>query len=199
MQEIEAKYYLGNLAAFRKRLTAQGGKLIHPRVLETNLRFDTPGADLSQQYRVLRLRKAHTVTLTYKGMALMLDGVSQRQEIETEVGDFETARALLEGLGYQVVRTYEKFRTEYLLNGLLVTLDELPYGDFVEIEGQRAADIRQLAARLELDTSVNVPVNYLSLLDRFNLSRNLQIRDLTFENLEDFTITPQDLGVTPAD
>lgn len=199
MKEIEAKYYLQNLTAFREKLEALGGKLINPRILETNLRFDTPAGDLSREYKVLRLRKAHKITITYKGVALLLDGVSQRKEIETEVGDLETAKALLEHLGYQVVSRYEKFRTEYLLDGLIITLDELPYGDFAEIEGQDAAEIRQLAIKLGLDPTASVPVNYLMLMDRVREHRQLTAWDLTFENFKGLSISADDLGVTPAD
>ena len=199
MDEIEAKYYVRDLPAVEGKITVEGGTLLNARIHETNLRFDTPNEDLSRQYRMLRLRKAHTVTITYKGTASVQDGVSQRQEIETEMGDFEVAKSLLEALGYQVTRIYEKYRTEYLLDGLTIALDELPYGNFVEIEGAGAEKIRQIAARLELDPAVNIPANYLMLLDRLNKNRNLTLRDLTFENLNGLTITPEDLDVIPAD
>ena len=199
MQEIEAKYFIRDLAKLEARILAEGGQRLHPRILETNLRFDTQNRDLSQHFQVLRLRQAHKVTMTYKGIALMLDGASQRQEIEIEVGDLDTARAMLEALGYQVVRTYEKYRTEYQLDGLTITLDELPYGEFVEIEGPGAAEIRQMAIRLGLDATANVQVNYLMLLDRVREARHLTFHDLTFENFKGLSITSQDLGVRPAD
>jgi adenylate cyclase class 2 len=199
MQEIEAKYYVRNLPAVEAKIISGGGTLLHARIHETNLRFDTPDGDLSRQYQMLRLRKTHTVTITFKGSASVLEGVSRRQEIETEMGDFEIAKSLLEALGYQVTRIYEKYRTEYQLDGLTIALDELPYGNFVEIEGTGPEKIRQAAARLGLDPAVNIPANYLMLLDRFNKTRGLMLRDLTFENLRDLVITPEDLDVIPAD
>lgn len=199
MQELEAKFYLRNPSVFPTKLASIGAQIVHPRILEINLRFDTPEGDLDRQNKLLRLRKAHTVTLTYKGAAKNLGGASQRQEIETEVGDFETTSALLTALGYQVSRIYEKYRTEYRLNRLIITLDELPYGDFIEIEGPDVGEIQQMADRLGLDWSANIAVNYLILLDRVKAYRELAFRDLTFENFKDLSITADDLRITPAD
>ena len=56
-QEIEAKFYLQDQAAFRQRLMAASARLIQPRVQETNLRFDTAQRDLSRKAQVLRLRQ----------------------------------------------------------------------------------------------------------------------------------------------
>ena len=52
-----------------------------------------------------------------------------------EVSSFDNAKALLEALGYRVSVMYEKYRTTYDWGGCEVTLDEMPYGDFAEIEG----------------------------------------------------------------
>ena len=199
MQELEAKFYVRHLKPFEQKLIALGANILRPRILETNLRFDTPDHQLSQRLQMLRLRKAHTNTLTYKGASQVVDGASQRQEIEIEVEDFGAAMALLEALGYQVSSIYEKYRTEYKSNSLLVTLDELPFGKFIEIEGSDTLFIRQLANQLGLKWSANITANYLMLLDHFNQTLNIPLRDLTFENFAGLTITPQDLGVSPAD
>ena len=199
MQELEAKFYLRNLSVFPGRLEAAGAVIVRPRILETNLRFDTPDRDLNRKHQLLRLRMAHTATLTYKGSAKVVGGASQRQEIETEVVDFQAARALLEALGFQVSRVYEKYRTEYHLNGLMITLDELPFGDFIEIEGTEVAEIQEGANTLGLDWSANITDNYLMLLDRVMAFRELNFRDLTFENFRDLTIRAEDLGIRAAD
>ena len=64
-QEIEVKFYLQDLAAFRQRLLSAGAFLTQPRVKEINLRFDTPQKDLSQKAQVLRLRKDEAVHPTF--------------------------------------------------------------------------------------------------------------------------------------
>ena len=52
-----------------------------------------------------------------------------------EVESFDQARAFLAALGYQVDMVYEKYRTKYELEGVHLDLDEMPYGDFIELEG----------------------------------------------------------------
>src|SRR3990172_1232689 len=133
--ELEIKLYLNDLPAFRQRLEALGAKLVQLRVHEVNLRFDTPEGSLTRSLQVLRLRQDTAARLTYKGPGEDTGGVRARRELEFTVSDFEAARALLEALGYQVSLMYEKYRTTYDLDGVYVTLDEMPYGDFAEIEG----------------------------------------------------------------
>ena len=49
---------------------------------------------------------------------------------------------------------YEKYRTTYSLGDVLVTLDEMPYGHFSEIEGPNAARLQEIAESLWLDWSL---------------------------------------------
>lgn len=196
MKEIEAKFYLNRIEEILPRLEKLGAALIAPRALETNLRFDTPERKLDDAHQLLRLRQYHDVTLTYKSEATVNGGVSERVEIETKVGNFDTMRKLLEALSFQVSAVYEKYRTMYRLGGVVVTLDELPYGDFLEIEGKDAAAIQQAAEQLGLNWSANITDNYLLLMRRLPGENHT---NLTFEAFKDVTISPGDLGVVPAD
>ena len=84
---------------------------------------------------MLRLRQDEAVKLTYKADASMASGIVSRFEAEVKVSDFETMRLILQRLGYGVELIYEKYRTTYALDGAEIVLDELPYGNFTEIEG----------------------------------------------------------------
>src|SRR5512138_679172 len=137
-QELEVKFFLAGRDALEARLRAAGARLKHPRVFESNLRFDRPDGSLARQRQVLRLRQDERVRVTFKGPAAAGQDVSDRAEIEFEASSFDNARALLEALGYRVSVMYEKYRTTYELGGCEVTLDELPYADFAEIEGPGA-------------------------------------------------------------
>ena len=77
-------------------------------------------------------------------------------------------------------------------------LDELPYGNFVEIEGE-FEELKPLAQMLGLNWDAAIPASYHSLFDRVSISRNLTFRDLSFEKFKDIKISPGDLGVEPAD
>jgi adenylate cyclase class 2 len=198
-QELEIKLYLSNLPALHSRLEGLGARLAQPRVHETNLRFDTPSGELTRTYQVLRLRRDTAARLTYKGPGENVGGVRARREIEFTVGDFEAARALIEALGYRVSLTYEKYRTTYQLEGALVTLDEMPYGNFAEIEGPDAGGIRSLAGKLGLDWEARVGESYTTLFEGLRNAMGLSFRDLSFANFAGLQVRPEDLGVRPAD
>ena len=74
-----------------------------------------------------------------------------RLELEVVVSDFATTQRLLEALGYQISLVYEKYRSIYELQRVHVTLDEMPFGAFVELEGPDGATIQAVAQRLGLD------------------------------------------------
>ena len=199
MKEIEAKFYVWNLDRISDQLEALGAEMIHPRVFEQNWRYDTPDQAMNARHQLLRLRKSHIVTLTYKSSAVDVEGTSQRIEYETEVSDFEMTRNLLGALGYVVTDCYEKYRTGYTLGGLYITQDELPFGDFVEIEGNQVSEIQSAAADLGLDWDANITQNYLLLFKTLQKNTGIDESELIFERFSGYQINPEDLGVTPAD
>jgi adenylate cyclase, class 2 len=198
-QEIEAKFLVQHLAGLEKRLQSMGAQLDAPRVHEINLRFDKPSGELSQARQVLRLRQDANSVMTFKGPAQADQPVSVRQEIEFVVSDFGAARRLLEALGYQVVVMYEKFRTSYRLENLVIVLDEMPYGHFAEIEGPNAVRIEQVARALKLNWEERCGDSYLAIFDRLRAKLKLPATDLSFEALAGKRITPAKLGLAYAD
>lgn len=199
MQETEAKFYIQDLNRIKSQLEKLSAQLIQERVLETNIRFDLPGATLRAQGRVLRLRRDTDVRLTYKGASTNEQGVLSREEIEFVVEDFEKARRFLEALGYQKLVYYEKYRTTYEWNKTHVMLDELPYGDFVEIEGETVETIRMVTDQLNLDWAVAIGTSYSALFDRVRRALKLSFQDLSFSSFENVKVQATDLGVLVAD
>ncbi len=183
-QELEVKYRVADLGRLRERVEALGGECLQPRTFERNLRFDTPDGELRRSLRVLRLRQDTAARLTYKGPSENRGGARLRQEIEFEVSDFTAARHFLEALGYRVSVTYEKYRATYRLRGVLVTLDELPYGDFVELEGETPESIREVSGLLGLRWEARLPESYLSLFERARRALGWEFHDLIFANFE---------------
>ncbi len=198
-QEIEVKFYVRSLPALAARLQQLGAAVTQTRVWERNLRFDTPDGNLRRASRVLRLRQDTAARMTYKGPGRIIDGVQHRAEIELTVESLDQARALLEALGYQVSMAYEKYRTTYSIGGTLVTLDELPYGSFVEIEGPTSEAIAQVAGSLKLNWEARINESYAALFDRTRATLNLPFRDLLFDNFRSVAVQPEDLGVRFAD
>ena len=199
MQEIEAKFYVRDLKRIETRLQNWEARLIQPRILETNIRFDLPDARLRSEGRVLRLRQDSEARLTYKDSGRSKQGIVNRTEIEFVVEDFEKARLFLEALGYQKLLIYEKYRTTYDLNECHIMLDELPYGNFVEIEGENTEMIHKVANQLELDMNTSITASYSALFERVRGALNLTFTDLTFTNFLELQIDADYLQVQPAD
>jgi adenylate cyclase, class 2 len=198
-REIEVKFYVKAVSPIAARLSTLGAVQTQSRLHEYNLRFDTPAGSLARESKVLRLRQDSASYLTFKGPGALIDGVSQRQEIEFTLDDFESARAFLQALGYQVSMVYEKYRTVYRLETALVTLDEMPFGYFVEIEGPDGATIQQVCARLGLNWDARIIDSYAGLFNVVRSSLGLDTDHLTFDFFSGMQVTAADLGVRPAD
>ena len=198
-QEIEAKFYVTGWNGIKERLHEWDAHLIQGRILETNIRFDLPGARLRSEGRVLRLRRDTEARLTYKGGSLNENGVLHRTEIEFTVGDHEKARQFLKALGYQELMRYDKYREVYELEGCHIMLDELPYGHFVEIEGDGLESIQKMASSLHLNWNAAITRSYSTLFDSVKHALKLNLTDLSFENFVGIEVKPEHLDVTPAD
>lgn len=198
-KELEVKFHVSDLAEIEKQLVKLGATLVQPRTHEYNLRFDKPSGDLAQAESMLRLRRDAGSHVTFKGPSSTLGGVLARQEIEFEVSNFVSAQKLIEALGFRSKFVYEKYRTTYGLDGLKITLDEMPYGLFVEIEGKEAAPIQKAANQLNLDWQERLPETYISIFRRLKELFSLHFTDLTFANFEGAEINMQRVGINAAD
>ncbi len=198
-KELEVKYYVRDFAKIEPRLLDLGAALFQPRTLEINLRFDTAENELGQSFRVLRLRQDTEARLTFKGPSQSYGGARLRQEIEFVVSDFEAARAFLEALDYQVIVIYEKYRTTYELAGVHVTLDEMPYGKFVELEGPDPVSLQIVNQKLVLDWQAQVFGSYTTIFEQLKAEQGYNFRDLTFENFKEIAVTAEMLHVSPAE
>lgn len=199
-RETEVKFYVRDLKRVELRLRELKARLIQPRVHEVNLRFDNPGGDLRRSLKVLRLRKDSKAKLTFKGPSEAREGgVLSRREVEFTVGDFDSAREFLELLGFVPIVFYEKYRATYELEGVHVMLDELPYGEFVEIEGEDIVALRRVAGLLGLNWEAMVKAGYHALFERVVDKHGLEAGKLSFKALENVRITPDDLRIIPAD
>jgi adenylate cyclase class 2 len=198
-KELEVKFYLANKHSLESILKGMGASVLQTRTYEHNLRFDTAEGTLTSSEQVLRLRKDHANHLTYKGPSDVKDGVSARTEIEFSVDDFDKAQDLLEALGYRVSMLYEKYRAVYELSGALITIDEMPFGDFAEIEGTDRANIESVCSQLGLIWEHRSLESYAVLFEIVKKNLNLSFRDLTFENFAGIKVDASHFALFPAD
>lgn len=194
-QETEVKFFVRNLKPIELRLLELKAQLIQPRVHEINYRFDFPNNELRNNQKVLRLRKDDQAHLTFKGASKEFQGVMSREEIEFVVEDFDKAKQLLESLGFTPVVFYEKFRTTYELHETHIMLDELPYGQFVEIESNDITAIKNVSNLLGLNWNAMVKAGYHALFDRVANKYGLESWNLSFEALNGVKIKAEDLQI----
>ena len=213
LQETEAKFFVLDLDGIRMRLQTLEAHLIQPRVLETNIRFDLPDSSLRSEGRVLRLRQDTEAKFTYKSGSTYQQGVLSRKEIEFVVSDFEKAKLFLEELGYQKLFYYEKYRTTFDLNSANpsegsgpsegfthIMLDELPYGNFVEIEGENVEVIQAIANKLSLKWDSAIATSYHVLFERLCTKHpELDPKELSFSALSGSNISVRELDIHAGD
>jgi len=197
--EKEAKFYIRDLKKIEQQIITLGGVIVQPRVFESNLRFDTPKRELSASYQVLRLRRDTRARMTFKGPADPNSEVSARLEYEVEISDFATGRHILKALGYEVITIYEKYRTSYSLDDVEISLDEMPFGSFMEIEGADTRHIQAMAGKLNLKWENRSALSYLRIFSQVKEQLGLSMRDLTFENFSELDIQPDHLQLSHAD
>ena len=179
--EIEVKFYLSDMDHIRDRIIELGA-VSRGRVFETNIRFDDADNHLIEKKSLLRLRQDKKTILTFKSEPPFKDDQFKiLRELEVEVSDFTTMKHILESLGFREEQVYEKWRETFMLNSTNLCLDTMPYGDFLEIEGQKD-DIKKLASQIGLKWKKRILLNYLAIFDVIRQKSNLPFYDVTFSN-----------------
>ena len=136
--ETEVKILLKDAAAVTKKLTGAGFALSVSRQFEANTLYDTEERALAQKGMLLRLRQTgNKGVITWKGPG-KASPYKSRPELETGLDSIETLGKILEQLGYRPSFRYEKYRSEFRCaddEAGVVTMDETPIGNFLELEG----------------------------------------------------------------
>ncbi|MBW2662868.1 MAG: class IV adenylate cyclase [Deltaproteobacteria bacterium] len=179
--EIEVKFYLSDMDRIRDRII-EIGAVSRGRVFETNIRFDDSDNSLIQKKSLLRLRQDTKTILTFKSEPPVKDDQFKiLRELEVEVSDFTTMKNILESLGFREEQVYEKWRETFILNSANLCLDTMPYGNFLEIEGQKE-DIKELVSQIGFKWKKRILLNYLAIFDVIKQKSNLPFYDVTFSN-----------------
>ncbi len=167
MYETEVKLQTTDLAAVRERLEALGARLKERVEDETDLQFGVKDDPEALAEKVLRLRiMGDGGMLTWKGPPEFERGVKNRQELQTIVQDAAMMRQILDRLGYHVRLEYSKRREYWDLRGLTISLDELPFGSYVEVEGDGSL-IEQAVCDLGLTSAERIKDGYPQLAARW--------------------------------
>ena len=164
--EIEKKYRLTEqqAKALPQRLRLIGSERCDSE-FEVNTLYSSPGLDL--EGAVLRLRRiGQRAILTFKKRFSSPSSVKRQLEEETEVDDGDAMARILDRLGFKPSLIYEKRRETWKHHSTEVAIDELPFGWFLEIEGEEA-DIVAVERALGLDESTAEEATYPALTRKF--------------------------------
>ena len=185
--EVEVKFYLTDVRLMRSRIINLGADS-SGRVFETNVRFDDINDNLIQRKSLLRLRRDNKTTLTYKSEPEAKDkNFKVLKELEVAVSDFNTMKLILESLGFYKKQIYEKWRETFKLNGIIFCIDTMPYGNFLEIEGEKE-NIKDFATRIGLNWKSRILFNYLEMFDILKTKIKLPFSDVTFSNFKNISM-----------
>jgi adenylate cyclase class 2 len=134
--EIEKKY----------RLTQRERDVLIKRLEEVTAQFCGEAFEENTLYSggvidlkncVLRLRRVGgKAILTYKERLQSSSAIKQQREDESEIEDADAMASILQALGYKPAIVYEKRRATWRVANTEVVIDELPFGLYLEIEGE---------------------------------------------------------------
>ncbi|MEE8525999.1 MAG: class IV adenylate cyclase [Thermoanaerobaculia bacterium] len=162
--ERELKFGDVDHQRLRRRLEELDAERRGGAAFEDNWVFDA-GGELQKSGSLLRLRiDGQGSRVTFKGPATFEEGVKVRPELETAVGSAEEMRKIFEALGYSAVARYQKYREDWRLGTVVVSLDRLPIGDFAEFEGDGCD---AMARRCGLDPEQAERRNYLRIYEDY--------------------------------
>jgi len=185
--EIEVKFYITDIESVRNRITELGA-VCQGKVFESNIRYEDADNTLIKKKSLLRLRKDSSAKLTFKSEPPVKDNQFKiHRELEVEVSDFSVMHQILDALGYHKEQVYEKWRETFILNNTHFCIDNMPYGDFLEIEGEKTA-IRDMADKISLKWEKRILINYIRIFDIVRQEMNLSFSDITFDNFKNIRV-----------
>jgi adenylate cyclase class 2 len=135
--EVEIKLPVANPGKMEQQLRDAGAEPVTARVFEDNLVLDFPDSRLRDNRIMLRLRLVDGGGLvTVKEEIEGQGDYKVRRETETWVADGAGLLATLQAAGFTTIYRYQKYRRLFRAGDLVITLDELPLGHFLELEGE---------------------------------------------------------------
>ncbi len=175
MREIEVKIFNVDVQALEGRLLGAGAALAFDGDIDA-IHFDYPDFRLRNEGKTTRIRQVgDKVEIVVKGKNRRSD-VTDREEIETHVGDFESARRIYNRLGLVEMCRYQKHRKSYALDGMKFEFDTFQnFPSYIEVEAKTEDDVRR-------------GVEFLGFTMKDTYTKSIMAR------LHELNIDPRDIG-----
>lgn len=116
-------------------------KKSYDREYQSNIMYDNKDGLMQTTDGRIRLRylgESGSKVLTYKKPLKSENGAKREIEYEINFSDNEEQiEKILNAMEFNITTSYERYRTEWILNYTHITLDEYPFANFLEIEGEQ--------------------------------------------------------------
>ncbi len=177
--EVEVKIPIENRKSVEEALHRIGAQKMNSET-QVDVYFDHPARAFQETDEALRLRSRHPdvegdekdntiptpYELTYKGPKLESRSKS-RVELSVNISNINSARSILESLGFKHVATISKRRVFYTVDSVTVSVDDVEdVGLFLELE-------RVVTSRGDMNPTLDIIFN---LIERLGLDSNKSIR-----------------------
>ena len=173
-KEIEVKFFVDDLARVRRRLKKLGAKF-EWKGEEHDVFLDTANFALKKRGDILRIRrnkKQHYITLKRNVMAHGKFKIADEHQLG--ISDTKELQTIFEHLGFKVHLAYKKTREYWEYGGACVTLDKLPFGDFVEVEASQKK-IKTITSKLMLDFDKSTTKGYRRLVEEYRKNGKIEL------------------------
>ncbi|MBU4350868.1 CYTH domain-containing protein [Candidatus Parcubacteria bacterium] len=183
-KEVEIKVELDrkDISTIKNELKKLGFRLIAKQSFETTFGFFTPDGSSIDRGIFPRIKvDASGAWLTVKVKKEQSKKYFKRTEFNLKVQDVDGARDVLKVLGYEKERIFEKFRDTYYdqKQKVEVTIDTLPFGYYMEIEGQ-SLKIEDMLKRLGLNGRERIVRAYLGVYDDWRKKHGVKNENAVF-------------------
>ncbi len=151
--EVEYKFQIEDKQSIIGKLNDVAVKSYN-REYQSNVMYDNKDGLMQKTDGRIRLRylgESGKKVLTYKKPLESVNGAKREIEYEIDFSDKEEQiENILNAMEFDITTSYERYRTEWKINSAHITIDEYPFADFVEIEGEQE-EIEKIALMLGLD------------------------------------------------
>lgn len=172
-KEIEVKFFVDDLDVVRKKLKKLGAKF-EWRGSEHDVFLDTASLALKKRGDILRIRVSERNLLTYKRNVTTHGKFKIADEHQLDISDAKELQTIFEHLGFKPRLEYKKNREYWEYDRACITLDQLPFGCFVEIEVSQKK-IKSIAAKIGLDFDKSTTKGYRRLVEEYRKNGKIEL------------------------
>ncbi len=163
-KEIEVKFQLKNKDKILEKLSALGGKAKKPY---DQITYGFFSKDSVERGIFPRIRKEFGKSvLTVKVRPQKESSFFERKEYSITIDDEKEGIEILKSLGFDRIREFSKKRQEWEFPDVEVCVDDLYFGTFLEIEGEKK-DIESMIKKLGLENNERITKAYLAIEDDY--------------------------------